>query len=241
MTTAPELAVALAPFLDPAAAAIVGGGTLLATLLRAPLRDVGRSIGALRTVGRRDFDATPLVEQIAALSRIAKRHGVMALDRSVIADPDVAAAIAMIVDGKGAGEVEELLRARRRARVERHAAAADVWAGAAEVAPAMGMVGTLIGLVGMFMKMQDPSAIGAAMAVALLATLYGALIGNLIAMPVAAPSNAPRKRDSLSDNRRALAARRSASARRRSPTTAPPVRIVVAKIAQNRSRVLKWS
>ncbi len=186
MTTAPELAVALAPFLDPAAAAIVGGGTLLATLLRAPLRDVGRSIGALRTVGRRDFDATPLVEQIAALSRIAKRHGVMALDRSVIADPDVAQAIAMIVDGKGASEVEELLRARRRARVERHAAAADVWGGAAEVAPAMGMVGTLIGLVAMFMKMQDPSAIGAAMAVALLATLYGALIGNLIAMPVAA-------------------------------------------------------
>jgi len=186
MTTAPELAVALAPFFDPAAAAIVGGGTLLATLLRAPMRDVGRAVSALRTVARRDFDATPLVEQITALSRIARRHGVMALDRSAIADPDVAQAIALIVDGKSASEVEELLRARRRARVERHAAAADVWAGAAEAAPAMGMVGTLIGLVGMFMKMQDPSAIGAAMAVALLATLYGALIGNLIAMPVAA-------------------------------------------------------
>ncbi|MDH7974578.1 MotA/TolQ/ExbB proton channel family protein, partial [Sphingomonas sp. AR_OL41] len=185
MSTAPEIAQALAPFLDPAAAAIVGGGTLLATLLRAPLRDVGRALVALRTVGRRDFDATPLVEQIAALARIAKRHGVMALDRSVIADPDVAAAIAMIVDGKTAGEVEETLRASRRARVDRHAAAADVWGGAAETAPAMGMVGTLIGLVGMFVKMQDPSAIGAAMAVALLATLYGALLGNLVALPIA--------------------------------------------------------
>jgi chemotaxis protein MotA len=186
MSTAPDFALALAPFLDPAAAAIVGGGTLLAALLRAPLRDVGRAVAALRTVGRRDFDAAPLVEQIAALGRIARRHGVMALDRSVIADPDVAAGIAMIVDGRTAGEVEETLRARRRARTERHAAAADVWGGAAEAAPAMGMVGTLIGLVGMFVKMQDPSAIGTAMAVALLATLYGALIGNLIAMPVAA-------------------------------------------------------
>lgn len=186
MSTAPDLVLALAPFLDPAAAAIVGGGTLLAALLRAPLRDVGRAVAALRTVGRRDFDAAPLVEQIAALARIARRHGVMALDRTVIADPDVAAGIAMIVDGRTAAEVEEALRARRRARTERHAAAADVWVGAAEAAPAMGMVGTLIGLVGMFVKMQDPGAIGAAMAVALLATLYGALIGNLIAMPVAA-------------------------------------------------------
>jgi chemotaxis protein MotA len=49
----------------------------------------------------------------------------------------------------------------------------------------MGMVGTLIGLVGMFVKMQDPGAIGASMAVALLATLYGALLANLVAMPVA--------------------------------------------------------
>ncbi|CAN5651630.1 MotA/TolQ/ExbB proton channel family protein [soil metagenome] len=186
MSTAPDLVLALAPFLDPAAAASVGGGTLLAALLRAPLRDVGRAVAALRTVGRRDFDAAPLVEQIAALARIARRHGVMALDRTVIADPDVAAGIAMIVDGRTAAEVEEALRARRRARTERHAAAADVWVGAAEAAPAMGMVGTLIGLVGMFVKMQDPGAIGAAMAVALLATLYGALIGNLIAMPVAA-------------------------------------------------------
>ena len=109
----------------------------------------------------------------------------MALDRSVIADADVAAAIAAIVDGQAPDSVEELLRHRRRARIERHAAAADVWNGAAEIAPAMGMVGTLIGLVGMFVKMQDPDAIGASMAVALLATLYGALLANLVAMPVA--------------------------------------------------------
>jgi chemotaxis protein MotA len=60
-----------------------------------------------------------------------------------------------------------------------------MWAGMAEVAPAMGMVGTLIGLVKMFLAMADPAAIGAGMAVALLATLYGALIANLIAMPIA--------------------------------------------------------
>ncbi|RYE03096.1 MAG: biopolymer transporter ExbB, partial [Sphingomonadales bacterium] len=69
---------------------------------------------------------------------------------------------------------------------ERHRAAADVWTGMAEVAPAMGMIGTLIGLVGMFVAMKDPQAIGGAMAIALLTTLYGAILASLVALPVAA-------------------------------------------------------
>ena len=182
MTTDP---ITLGAFLDPAALGIVAGGTLFATLLRTSLGDVGRGLAALTTLARKPFDATPLVDQVGALGRIARRHGVHALARSVIADKDVAAAIAEIVDGASPIEVTCLLDERRRARILRHAAAADMWAGAAEAAPAMGMVGTLVGLVKMFWAMSDPSAIGAGMAVALLATLYGALIANLIAMPVA--------------------------------------------------------
>ena len=176
----------LAPFLDPAAFAIVGGGTLAAAILRTPLRDLVRGIGALGWLFARGFSADPLLDQIGAFGRIARRHGVMTLDRSVISDPDMAAAVAAIVDGATPDEVAELLRQRRRARTERATAACELWSGAAETAPAMGMVGTLIGLVGMFVKMQDPSAIGAAMAVALLATLYGALLANLVLAPIAA-------------------------------------------------------
>lgn len=174
----------LAQLFDPVACAIVGGGTLLATLLRAPARDAIRAASALRVLARRPFDGDTLLDQVAAQSRIAKRHGIVALDRSVIADPDVAAAIAAIVDGAIPREVEALLRYRRQARIERHVAAADVWSGAAEAAPAMGMVGTLVGLAGMFANLTDPRAIGAAMAIALLATLYGALLANLVLMPI---------------------------------------------------------
>jgi chemotaxis protein MotA len=181
-----DIATTLAPFLDPTALALVGGGTALAVMFRTPFADLGRALAAVPTLMRGRFDADGLVEQIGNLSRIARRHGVIALDRTVIQDKDVRAAVAAIVDGRSPQDIEELLRHARRARIDRHVAAADVWAGAAEVAPAMGMVGTLIGLVGMFVKMQDPSAIGASMAVALLATLYGALIANLIAAPVAA-------------------------------------------------------
>jgi chemotaxis protein MotA len=183
MTTPDPLS--LGAFLDPAANAIVAGGTVLATVLRTPFGDLGRGVAALATLGRKAFDAAPLIDQVASLGRIAKRHGVVALDRTVIADQDVAAAIAAIVDGAAPEEVQRLIDERRRARILRHAAAADLWSGAAEVAPAMGMVGTLVGLVKMFLAMTDPAAIGAGMAVALLATLYGALIANLIAMPIA--------------------------------------------------------
>jgi len=181
-----SLAASLGPYLDPVALGIVGGGTVAAVILRTRLDDLGRAVMALPVLTRHRFSADLLLKQIAALGRIAQRHGVMALDRSVIADPDVAAAIAAVVDGAEPEIVTALVRYRRQARTERHLAAAEVWAGAAEVAPSIGMVGTLIGLVKMFLAMNDPSAIGVAMAVALLSTLYGAVIGSLIALPVAA-------------------------------------------------------
>jgi chemotaxis protein MotA len=180
------LAATLAPFLDPLAAAIVGGGTVAVTLLRAPLRDVGRGVVALRVLARQPFSGDSLVTQVEALSRISARHGVMQLDRSVIRDADVAAAIARVVDGEGAERTLACIEDRRLARYERQRAAAEMWAAAAEIAPAMGMVGTLIGLVQLFTRMTDPAAIGSAMAVAVLATLYGALLGNLVLLPIAA-------------------------------------------------------
>ncbi len=176
---------ALGPYIDPPAMLIVVGGSFFATVLRTPIRDIVRGFAALATLPGATVDATPLIDQIAAFGRIARRHGVHMLDRSVIADRDVAAAVAAIVNGAPPAHVTGLLEERRRARILRHVAAADMWAGMAEVAPAMGMVGTLIGLVQMFLAMADPTAIGGGMAVALLATLYGALIANLVAMPIA--------------------------------------------------------
>lgn len=171
------------PFLDPLALAIVGGGTALAVVLRTPIADLARGIAALRVLPRRRFTADPLVAQILALTKIARRHGLIRLDRNVIADPDIAAAVAAIVDG---GDATAVFRHRQTARADRHRGAIEMWAGAAEAAPAMGMVGTLIGLVQMFTAMRDPAAIGGAMAVALLTTLYGAMLASLVALPVSA-------------------------------------------------------
>lgn len=180
------IAATLLPFWDPAAFAIVVGGTLLATVMRTPLADLKRAGRALRVLGRRPFAAGPALEQVSALQRIARRHGLLALDRTVINDPDIADAVALAVDGGGAEEIAAIAADRRAARWERHQGAVEAWAGAAEVAPAMGLVGTIIGLIRMFASIDDPSALGGAMAVALLTTLYGAVLATLVAMPVAA-------------------------------------------------------
>lgn len=177
--------VSLEPLFDPTAFALVAGGTLIAVALRTPLAELKRAGAALPLLWRKRFSADPLIAQTAALSRIAARHGVVALERTVIEDREMAAAIAIIVDGGDGVAVSEALAALRRARVERHVSAADTWASAADLAPGIGMIGTLLGLAGMFRAMDDPSAIGGSMAVALLSTLYGAVIANLIALPVA--------------------------------------------------------
>lgn len=183
----PAVAASLNPgiFLDPLAIGIVLGGTALSMVLRHRLGDVARALAALKTMWRAPFSAEPLLQQAGALDRIARRHGVLALDRSVIEDPDMAAAVQAAVDGATPNQVAAIVTDRAETRADRHRAAIEVWTGAAEAAPAMGLIGTILGLVQMFAAMTDPDTIGAAMAVALLATLYGALVANLIAMPVA--------------------------------------------------------
>lgn len=209
-----------ATFFDPSALAIVGGGTLLAAILRTPARDLVRAVRALRTLARRPFSADPLLAQTAAQARIAQRCGVVTLDRAVITDPDLAVAVAAIVDGATPAEIAALLQDRRRARIARHVAAADVWSAAAEAAPAMGMIGTLVGLTRMFADMDDVSAIGAGMAVALLATLYGALLANLALAPVAARLRTAGRREA--DERARLAEPLIALAAREKPLQLRP-------------------
>ena len=81
-------AMQFATFLDPAAFAIVGGGTVLATVLRTPARDLRCAVAALRALARPRFIAEPLLHQLAAQAKLVGRHGVMQLDRAVIRDPE---------------------------------------------------------------------------------------------------------------------------------------------------------
>lgn len=101
--------------------------------------------------------------------------------------------LTLVTDGAPAKEAEAVMRMELHAIADRHNKGADILRRSAEVAPAMGLIGTLIGLVQMLGNLDDPSAIGPAMAVALLTTFYGAVLGNMVFAPLA--SKLERKSD----------------------------------------------
>jgi chemotaxis protein MotA len=173
-------------FWDPTALAIVGGGTLLATAARGPFPDTLAALRALPILVRRPFDFEPARAELARAERLSQAKSLLAVDSQLLTDVDVAEGFEAVAAGATPDAVEQLLGRLRSDRIERHGVVQDFWAAAAETAPSMGMVGTLIGLVQMFRSMDDPAAIGEAMAIALLATLYGAMIANLVAAPIAA-------------------------------------------------------
>lgn len=202
-------------FFDPTALAIVGGGTLLATAARGPLADAVNAFRALPVLVRRPFAFDPARAELARAERIAHAKSVLAIDPRLLKDPDVAQGVEAVADGATADQVEALLDRLREARLDRHAIVQEFWTAAAETAPAMGMVGTLIGLVRMFRSMDDPATIGGAMAIALLATLYGALFANLVAVPVSARLRRLSRAEDM--ERRALVTPFRAFARRETP------------------------
>lgn len=175
-------------FFDPASFLLVLGGTLLAVLARRSLADF---IGHLRAlsiiVGRKDLDVQRLTQRLRQWSIIARREGTLALEHEAnAADPPIMKdALMMLVDGANEEVMRDGLRARVAALEERHRRIIATWEDWLIVAPSMGMIGTLIGLVQMLGKMHDLSAVGHAMALALLTTLYGAFLANVVAGPIA--------------------------------------------------------
>jgi chemotaxis protein MotA len=138
------------------------------------------------------FSANPTRDRDAArgvmrqVDHLAHLRGLACTDRVKTVDPFLAAAIRKLADSNTVDEFESWAENQISDREQRHAAARNVWISMADAAPALGMAGTIIGLIGMFAAMQDPAAIGPSMALALLTTLYGVVLANLVAAPVAA-------------------------------------------------------
>ena len=93
--------------------------------------------------------------------------------------------VELLVDGHPAETIRTMLSQDLTLTLQRHANGQSIFKAIGDVGPAMGMIGTLIGLVQMLASMSDPASIGPAMAIALLTTLYGALMANLVCLPIA--------------------------------------------------------
>ncbi|MEA1938320.1 MAG: MotA/TolQ/ExbB proton channel family protein [Pseudomonadota bacterium] len=168
---------------------IVVCGTVLVTMIAYPLKDFTKSPKIVaKSIFRHSFDPGEVGRQMIQLSEMARKEGPVSLEKilnQIGNDPFLHKAISLIADGTGAAEVEKVLTDELDSLVERHDRAASVLRRGAEVAPAMGLIGTLVGLVQMLANLDDPSSIGPAMAIALLTTFYGAILGNVVLAPLA--------------------------------------------------------
>jgi len=130
-----------------------------------------------------------MARQLMDIAMIARKKGLLALasiERELRKDPHLLEAVQIVTDGYTGEDVERVLMQDIDALIERHRRCANILRRAAEVAPAMGLIGTLIGLVQMLAELQNPENIGPAMAVALLTTFYGAILGTAVLAPMAA-------------------------------------------------------
>ncbi|MFT5432679.1 MAG: chemotaxis protein MotA [Myxococcota bacterium] len=175
-------------FIDVPSLLIVLGGTTGVLLINYPMEMV-KSAGG---VAKNAFFAqvTPpkeIIERIVNYAAQSRRDGVLALEGALETEPDefLKKGLQLVVDGQDVEAIEAILDTEISNVKKRHEVGAEFWTGAATFAPAMGLIGTLIGLVQMLGSMEDPSSIGPAMAVALLTTFYGALFANAVFTPIA--------------------------------------------------------
>jgi chemotaxis protein MotA len=164
---------------------IVIGGAFAVVLMRFTLAQfIGSIKTAMKAFMYKSESPSELITVVVELAGVARKEGLLALEGQEINNPVLAKGISMLVDGHEPAVVKKTLTTEMNETVARHKIGQDIFKQIGDAGPAMGMIGTLVGLVQMLSNMSDPKSIGPAMAVALLTTLYGAMLANMFALPV---------------------------------------------------------
>ena len=178
-----------ASFLDIPSIMIVVLGTLAATCISYTGEEISNVAGILgSTMMRKIRRPSVIARQLMDIATLCRKKGTLvlsSLDAELRRDPLIHRAMQLVVDGYTGDDIDRVLGQEVDALVERHRRSASILRRASEIAPAMGLIGTLVGLVQMLSSLDDPAAIGPAMALALLTTFYGAIMGLVILAPLA--------------------------------------------------------
>jgi len=174
-------------FVDFKSFLITGGGTLGAVIMASSMEQ----LKTLPKIIRRGFfasspDMIGLVQTLVSFAEKARREGLLALeeDASQLEDVFISKSIQLVVDGTDPELVKAILDTEIGLLEERHAEGKKMLDLMGEIAPAFGMLGTLVGLIMMLKNLDDPDALGPGMAVALITTFYGSFIANVFAIPL---------------------------------------------------------
>lgn len=164
------------------------GGTLGAVAVATPVEELRKLPQTLRLAFSRkaEQDLLPIMRSMIELARKARAEGLLALEEEVsrIEDSFIRKSTQLVIDGTPPELVQSIMETEIALQEEQGAATRRVFDLMAELAPAFGMLGTLIGLIQMLRHLDSPEALGPGMAVALITTLYGSFIANVFAIPV---------------------------------------------------------
>lgn len=177
-------------FLNAPGLAIVLTGTMAATFISYPLREVLRVVGLVGVVFRRENTYTrDDIQELVDVSRLWFKGDIRAVEAALeqTRNPFLRSGIQLVIANTKEQEIFDLLSWRIARLKAREHAEAQIFHTMATYAPAFGMIGTLVGLVNMLEVMEagDLQVIGPRMAVALLTTFYGILLANLVFKPFA--------------------------------------------------------
>jgi len=181
------MGVGIGPYIDMPSILIVFGGTI-GTILIGFKPDQLKKFVKIFLVAIKPPQINPkeTIKKIVEYATKARKEGILGIEGDLQNEEDefLKKGLTLAVDGVEPETVREILENDIEQMSSRHADNASIFGQIAGFAGAMGMIGTLIGLVAMLLNMSDPAAIGPAMAVALLTTLYGAVIGNIFGTPI---------------------------------------------------------
>ncbi|MCH8134585.1 MAG: flagellar motor protein PomA [Proteobacteria bacterium] len=165
---------------------VVIGGTFMVTMVKFSLSSfLSATSVAVKAFIHKPLSAEELIANAVDLAKEARQGGLLALEDAEVSDEFMKSGLDLLVDGHPADIVRTMLTKDLQLTLKRHSDGQDIFKAIGDVGPAMGMIGTLIGLVQMLANMDDPKQIGPAMAVALLTTLYGAILATMVALPIA--------------------------------------------------------
>ncbi len=167
---------------------IVFGGTFASIMINFSMSQVLSVFPLLRVAfSQKKIDSVQVINTLVEFAESSRREGLLALEEKAQAlnEPFLEKGIQLVVDGTDAELVRSILEIELAFLEERHRLGQSVFQQMGALAPAFGMIGTLIGLIQMLGDLSDPDQIGVGMAVALITTLYGAVAANLIFLPIA--------------------------------------------------------
>ena len=190
IVTALVLTGTLSAFYNIPAILLVFLGTLAVTMISYKSNDLARTLSeCIELLAPRSANNSDARENILHLARYSKENGILALEKinnSLSGDLFLRRTISLIIEGTNAEAIEKILTREMHEISQSRRTSVEVLRRLAEVAPSMGLIGTLIGLIQLLGNLNSPAEIGPAMAIALLTTFYGAVLAYMVFAPLAA-------------------------------------------------------